>query len=133
MITGSCRHPVLLLAALSLGVTVSGGCMRSTELPRTDVESVNAWHGNYRIETGSTHFIAHDFTTTDSTLVITRLSGADRQFGRIQMPVTIPLSNVQKVSKEEVDVPKTGLIVVGGALLLGGIIVALILGGSDSY
>jgi hypothetical protein len=128
------NRPGATLALLAMISLITTGCMRSIDVPRADLESAKTYHGNYRVQTNATRFLVHDFATTDSSLVITRLSGDDRQFGRMEMPVTIPMVNVEGVYEQKVDAPKTGLIVIGGlAVLFGTILALLTVGASDTY
>jgi hypothetical protein len=134
MKTVFCVPFAAMMGLLAITTMVAQGCMRSIEVPRTDLDSAKVYDGTYRVETDSMRFVVHDFATTDSTLVITRLSGEDRQFGRLQMPVTIPMVSVKGVYEQKVDAPKTGLIVVGSLAVIAGTIAALWIAGThESY
>jgi hypothetical protein len=75
-----------------------------------------------------------EFATTDSTLVIAALSNADRKYGRIDLPLSVRWDDVQSVSRQEVNAPKTVLIV-GGTLVvaIGALVALIVLGENDSY
>jgi hypothetical protein len=125
---------VAVFGLFSFTTLAAGGCMRSVEIPRNDVQASHQWHGYYQIKTTHDQYTVKEFATTDSTLVIAALSNADRKYGRIDLPLSVRWDDVQSVSRQEVNAPKTVLIV-GGTLVvaIGALVALIVLGENDSY
>jgi len=119
------------LGLVASTMMVTSGCMRSVDLPRNELESTQQWHGEYKVTTVRDLYVAREFSTNDSTLVITRLSGADRAHGGTALPIVIRWTEVQSVSRQEVNAGKTALIVVGSVAVFVGGLIAIIVNEDD--
>ena len=100
------------------------GCERPVQVPNERLAPATEWEGLYRVTTTTDQFTTRHFSVTDSTMVITKLGGSDKHYGRIQLPITIPIEAVRSVDHLGANNSHTAL-AVGGILVLAGIIVFL--------
>lgn len=112
---------VWLSIAILSGAT---SCTRSINVPERSLTHSTSYEGLYRIETRTTDFTVREFSVIDSTLVITRLGGSDKQFGTENLPIIVNLSDVSSISKLEASVIRTALAVVGVLAVAAVLIVA---------
>ncbi|HET6463403.1 MAG TPA: hypothetical protein VFH33_06340 [Candidatus Krumholzibacteria bacterium] len=98
-------------------------------MPDEKLAPATEWEGLYRVSTTTDEFTTRHFSVIDSTLVITKLSGSDKQYGQIKLPLTIALADVRSVERLENNNSHTALLV-AGVLLVAGTIAAIVVVGS---
>ena len=113
-----CRVVALLMIAI-----IMSGCGGHVEVPREQFEA--ATHDEFlshRIRTKRTEYIAHHFSLTDSTLVITELAPADTRYRLERPPFIVPRDEIESIagvkSKEYVPYIVVGTALVGTFLLI---------------
>jgi hypothetical protein len=85
--------------AVLMIVLVAVGCTGHVEVPREEFEA--ATHDEFqshRIRTKTTEYIAHRFSFTDSTLVITQLAPADTRYRLERPPFVISRGEIESIS-----------------------------------
>lgn len=102
------------------------GCSKAVEIPREDITKPEYREpGVYRIRLhGIDEYIAERFSVTDSTIVIEQLSKSDERYRveRETLPVTVPIENVESVSRLEVNEGLTYGFIFGTCAIIGLII-----------
>ena len=95
----------------------TSGCSRAVVIPREQVAAEEYRKpGSYRIRLhGWNEYYAKRFSMTDSTVVIQELLHTDDHFKltRHEMPIVIPLKDVQNISVMETNWPATTVVLVG--------------------
>jgi hypothetical protein len=95
---------------------VATGCSRTVRVPEGEIGPSSKRSGLHRIHTADDSYTTWQFSVTDSTLIIEKLSGSDDHYGKLALPFTVRLQDVQAVDRLERDGWKTGGVVV---LILG--------------
>jgi hypothetical protein len=114
-----------LVAWTTVLALVLGGCSRAAEIPREQVTAEDYRKpGSYRIRLhGWNAYYARRFSMTDSTVVIEELLTWDDHFElmRDEMPIVIPLKDVENIS-----VMKTNWLMTAVAVVAIGAVAGLI-------
>ena len=85
-----------------LSVLVLIGCSKAVELPRDQIANQPESHIGYRIQmVDGSRYSAKRYSVTDSTLVIEKLNPSDSRYKKVSVPIALPITSVQSVSKLE--------------------------------
>lgn len=110
-------------AWLLIVVMVTAGCSKAVYIPPKEVgDAEYRKTGTYRIKLeGWNEYYARRFSVTDSTVVIEELLKTDDRYKRMRhdMPIIIPLAEVESISMMETNWWVTGPILVAGGAFLG--------------
>jgi hypothetical protein len=113
------RRFVALLTLVTLEIC---GCSKAVVVPREELDSAEYRKpGNYRNRLhGWNEYHARRFSMTDSTVVIDELLQSDDHYKvmRHDMPIVVPLKDVENISVMKTNWPVTGLIT-GACLAVG--------------
>ena len=109
------------VALVTAAAFLLAGCSKAVNVPANKLAPSTDWEGLYHVKTTTDQYTTRHFSVTDSTLVITKLGGSDKRYGRIDLPITVPLGDVRSVEKLETHAGKTTILVITGALLIGAI------------
>jgi len=108
------KLPHFLIVVWISVVALATGCSRGVEVPRTQLESEEYRKpGDYRIRLhGWNEYHARCFAMTDSTVVIEELLQSDDHYKlmRHDLPIVLPLKDVENISVMKTNWPVTGLI-----------------------
>jgi hypothetical protein len=107
--------------ALILIVFMAAGCSKPVEIPHDQFESAaREEHARHRIQKiDGSHYTVERFSLTDSTVVIEKLNRTDARYKRTALPIVVPLSDVESISKYELDKDRSFFALVGaGAVAL---------------
>jgi hypothetical protein len=124
--TGSMRRDMLPALrrsiALVLIIFMAAGCSKAVEIQRSEIgEPAYREAGSYRIRLqGHNEYLARRFSVTDSTIVVEELLPSDERYRleRVDLPIVIPLSAVEYVSRLQTNVGATiGIVTVAGLLI----------------
>jgi hypothetical protein len=109
----STRHLALILTAFLVT-----GCSGTKQVPREEFEAVSrqplSFHQIFMADGSSYKF--RKFSVTDSTLVIRELSKSDERYGKADLPIILPLADVE--SMETKDARETGFLFFATTALL---------------
>jgi hypothetical protein len=94
----------------------TSGCTKTIDVPRDQYEEVSLHpEGSYRIRMkANTEYLAYQFSVTDTTLVISRLSPLDDGDRKEQLPITLRLDDVESVARVETNHAASIVIIAAG-------------------
>lgn len=118
-------HPVRRVIAVAGYVLYLSGCSRAVEVPRGQFDAASRHQdADHRVSTtGGEVFLASKFAMTDSTLVIEKLSPADKGYNHTALPPSFPLAEIDSVHRIDTS-PPWWLIGIGAGLFVA--VVALV-------
>ncbi len=112
----------IALSALLFVSSTATGCTKATEIPRTRIgDPTYREDGSYRIRLhGRQEYLVRRFSVTDSTVVVEELMPGDERFrtGREKLPTSIPLDEVESISRTETNVWLTTVVVLSAGLII---------------
>lgn len=119
----SLRRTVALLLVVTL---LASNCSKAVYIPKSEARAQEYREpGAYRIKLeGWNEYYARRFSVTDSTVVIEELLETDDRYKRMRhdMPIVIPIGEVESISRMETNVPVTAVMLVAGAVVIGGLL-----------
>src|SRR5262245_37664798 len=93
--------PLQRAVALVIAAMIVTGCSKAIEVPRDQFEATaTRKHANHRINlVDGSRYSVKQFAVTDSTIIIEKLNPADSRYNEAKMPIVLPISDVESISR----------------------------------
>lgn len=108
------------MMTLLLIAFMATGCSKAVEIPRDQFEPpASEGKGVHRIcMVDKSSYEARAFSMTDSTIVIETLNPTDSRYKRVELPIVLPLSEVESISKYELDRGRSFFLLAGSFIVI---------------